>query len=141
MKYRNYTDEQIIENAKTSKSMAELLRSVGLKARGSNFKTMRKKIEILCIDTSHWTGELWSKGRTLKSIEDYSSRMARRKKLISIRGYKCEGCGVSDWLGHELLIEVHHIDGNNKNNQIDNLQLLCPNCHSITPNFRNKKRS
>jgi 5-methylcytosine-specific restriction endonuclease McrA len=138
---KRYSDQDIIDNAKIVESMAGLLCSLGLKACGGNFQTIKQKVKILCVDTGHWTGKLWNKDRTLKSIEEYSSKMARRKKLISIRGYKCEGCGVSDWLGHELLIEVHHIDGNNKNNQIDNLQLLCPNCHSITPNFRNKKRS
>ena len=43
----------------------------------------------------------------------------------------CEKCGVSDWLGVKLPLELHHKDGNHHNNQLENLEILCPNCHSI----------
>ena len=44
---------------------------------------------------------------------------------------KCEICGISTWFNIELPLELHHKDGNHYNNQLDNLQILCPNCHSI----------
>lgn len=49
-------------------------------------------------------------------------------------------CGIRDWNGRELVFELHHIDGNRNNNSLDNLMILCPNCHSQTDNFRNKSR-
>lgn len=49
--------------------------------------------------------------------------------------YKCSCCGISDWRGEPLSLEVHHIDGDNSNNEINNLTFLCPNCHSITSNL------
>ena len=52
----------------------------------------------------------------------------------------CELCGIEDWCGKPLSFQLHHIDGNNKNNSVDNLQLLCPNCHSQTDTYSNKKR-
>lgn len=63
-----------------------------------------------------------------------------RDKLIreGIREKKCERCGLSSWLDEEISLELHHIDGNHYNNNFDNLQILCPNCHSLTQNFRNK---
>ena len=54
------------------------------------------------------------------------------------RGRKCECCGLSEWLSEPIKLEVHHIDGNHLNNEIDNLMLLCPNCHAQTDNWRAK---
>lgn len=56
-----------------------------------------------------------------------------KKKLIrdGIKENKCEICGAHIWNGVELSLELHHIDGNHFNNDLDNLQILCPNCHSL----------
>jgi len=62
-------------------------------------------------------------------------------KYVSNRdGYKCSNCGLENWLGKTLSLDLDHIDGNNKNNKPDNLRLLCPNCHRQTPTWGNKKR-
>jgi Zn finger protein HypA/HybF involved in hydrogenase expression len=63
-----------------------------------------------------------------------------RKIIINIRGYRCENCGSSEWLGEKLQLELHHIDGDNSNGDFDNLSLLCPNCHSITNNYKGKNK-
>ena len=63
---------------------------------------------------------------------------AIRKYLIEQAGYKCEKCGwgeINESTGCSPL-EIHHIDGNWTNNKRDNLQVLCPNCHSLTPNYK-----
>ena len=63
------------------------------------------------------------------------------KRLINegIKERKCECCGNTKWLGSPIVLELHHIDSNRTNNNLSNLQLLCPNCHSITDNFKSKK--
>jgi len=61
-----------------------------------------------------------------------------RKLLIGDVDSCCELCNTSEWLGSPITLEVHHIDGNNKNNELSNLQILCPNCHSQTDNYRAK---
>lgn len=65
-----------------------------------------------------------------------------KKFLLEIgRSYACERCrNGGAWLGEVLVLQVHHVDGNPKNNRPHNLQFLCPNCHWITPTMCNRKR-
>lgn len=71
----------------------------------------------------------------LEYIESDSVIKSHLLKLKLIRDglkeNKCELCGASEWLGIKLPLELHHKDGNHFNNNLDNLEILCPNCHSI----------
>lgn len=60
--------------------------------------------------------------------------------LIEIRGRQCECCKNTLWLNKPINLQVHHIDGDKTNNKLENLQLLCLNCHSYTNNFGTKNR-
>jgi hypothetical protein len=60
------------------------------------------------------------------------------KTLAELRGYACEVCGISEHNGKPLKLECDHIDGDHTNNMITNLRLICPNCHSQTPTYKNK---
>jgi predicted RNA-binding Zn-ribbon protein involved in translation (DUF1610 family) len=61
-----------------------------------------------------------------------------RHKVIP---YKCDLCGMTgQWLNGEIALELHHKDGDNTNNEIDNLSYLCPNCHALTDNYRGKNK-
>lgn len=57
-------------------------------------------------------------------------------KLIKegIKENKCERCGCDEWLGQPIPLELHHKDGNHYNNKLNNLEILCPNCHALEPN-------
>lgn len=52
-----------------------------------------------------------------------------------LKDNSCEACGISEWLGKPLSLALHHVNGDGRDNRLENLQLLCPNCHSQTENF------
>jgi len=58
--------------------------------------------------------------------------------LLGIKEEKCERCGLKFWNGQPLSLELHHKDGNPYNNSLENFEILCPNCHSQTENFRGR---
>lgn len=69
------------------------------------------------------------------------SKTAQRNRLLIEQGFKCAKCHrIFRWLGLPLPSQIHHIDGNDKNRTRENSELLCPNCHSITPNYMFKGR-
>ena len=71
---------------------------------------------------------------------DYeNAHVGSLKKYYLDEHPNCEVCGVSEWNGQSLRLEVHHIDSDTTNNTFDNFQALCPNCHSLTEGFRGRK--
>lgn len=69
----------------------------------------------------------------------YSSSIRKYILLNEIFEYKCNRCGIDEWMGEKITLDIEHKDGNNWNNKKDNLEFLCPNCHSLTSTFRKKK--
>lgn len=139
-KYKNYTDEDIINKVKEVKSLSALLKVLNLKSAGGNFANMKRNLQRLEVDTTHWRGQAWNKDEQFKNYSDYSRPVRIKPHLIKLRGHKCESCGLTEWLGLPIVLELHHINGDRTHNDAENLQLLCPNCHSITDNWRNRKR-
>ena len=64
-----------------------------------------------------------------------------RNRIILEQNGKCNKCGLSEWLGEKLVLEIDHKDGNHQNNDRDNLEGLCPNCHSLTPTWRGRNKN
>lgn len=139
-KYREYTNDDVIRICKEVKSLAGLLKELGLKPAGGNYANMQRLIQQLSIDTSHWTGSLWNKGKQLKNWSDYTQAKALKPHLCKVKNNTCESCGNKEWMNKPIPLEVHHIDGNRTNNEVDNLQLLCCNCHALTENWRRVKK-
>lgn len=61
-----------------------------------------------------------------------------KKRLFWEQEGKCNKCGLSEWLGKPISLEIEHKDGNHQNNDRDNIELLCPNCHAQTDTYRGK---
>lgn len=103
------------------------------------------------IDVSHFSSEPWNKGKKIRSEKYYLSDIhellvenSPHKNTTKLKEHlfscglkikKCEICGLED---SSIVLELHHINGDPTDNRICNLQILCPNCHSKTSNFRGK---
>jgi len=63
------------------------------------------------------------------------SHVKSRVLKARLKANRCEDCGLDEWLGQPVSLALHHVNGDGKDNRLENLQLLCPNCHSQTPTF------
>lgn len=153
MRKVKYTKELLEENIKDCYSFAELCRRLGLKPEGSNPKTLRKKMDEFGIDYSHFTGQKWRQNTDNPIyVNKYLPKLCKHSSLSSANAKnlldklklkdinKCEMCGLTEWQDKPIVCELHHINGDSTDNRIENLQILCPNCHSQTVNFRSRNR-
>jgi len=155
-KKQTWTTKQLISAVSCCYSLAGVLNVLGLKPAGGNYKTIKKAIENLSISTTHWTGQGHLKGKKhnwnrniklsdiLSGDASYTSSNRLKKRLIDegIFAYTCFICGLSSWQGGPIVLHLDHINGQNTDNSLSNLRLLCPNCHSQTSTYcgRNKKK-
>lgn len=65
---------------------------------------------------------------------------ALKTYLIETTEYKCCECGISEYNNKPIVLELEHKDGNSENNELDNLALICPNCHSQTSTYKNRNK-
>jgi len=72
------------------------------------------------------------------SIQSY--KLKNRLLKDGVFAHKCTGCCRAKWLGRPVPLELDHINGENKDNRLENLRLLCPNCHALTTTYRSKNR-
>lgn len=104
---------------------------------------VKKIIEDYRLDISHFKGQGWNKNNIDYSIFQYDKATKTSvllRALTILRGWVCEKCGRIEWEGQRIPLCVHHIDGDHINNKIENLQVLCPNCHAQTDNYCGKNK-
>ena len=155
---RTWSDDDLRQAVASSKSIAGVIRALGLKVGGSVYTLMHARIDALDLDTSHFTGQAWSRGRSvttrpgrpladiLVAQSDYRTTSMLRKRLIKegLKPAYCEICGLDEWRGKPLSLQLDHINGARTDNRLENLRIVCPNCHSQTDtwcvkNVRNRR--
>lgn len=149
-------DEEIIKAVKESTSIRKVLETLKLPDTGGHRTWIKKKIISLKLDTSHFLlhptkGKKGKPGIGNKKIElkdilvenstYQTSKLKKRLIEEGLKEQKCECCGNTEWNGKPIPLQIHHINGDHFDNRIENLQVLCPNCHSQTDNFGSKNKT
>lgn len=154
-KLRSWTDEQLEIAIKNSKSYRAVIKDLGLVPAGGNYVQVQKRVGELGFDTNHFTGKGWSRGMTYHNkrspaIDDLlvigsSTQSYKLKRRLYESGLKLPICELCGWAqvseDGRIPLELDHINGAHNDNRLENLRILCPNCHSLqlTHRGRNKK--
>lgn len=159
---RKWSDTQLKKAIESCSTISSVIRYLGLRPSGDNFNHIRKHIKRIG-GYQHFNATSKNTIKKLGKVEhNMEKRQKARKKPLeeiltldssyqssklrqrlldeSIFEYVCSFCGLSEWLGDKIPLELDHINGRHSDNRIENLRLLCPNCHTLTPTYRGKKR-
>ena len=144
-------EEFYIDLIKSSNSLIEVCRKANIVPTTGNYDTLKKVIKENDVDISHFKRLGGVSNSGIK--KDTSEYLIKGSKITSFKlknkllkeGYKehkCENpeCGLTEWHGKSIPLELHHINGDNTDNRLENLQLLCPNCHSLTDTYGGKNQ-
>ena len=147
------TDEQFVSLIKNSTNISEVLFKLGYSIKGNSwgFSQVRRRMDDLGLDMSSFKGKSailnLNKNRSLNEKDLFKenckhNRNNLRKYIIknNIIPYKCAICGVTEWNGKTLSLELDHINGINNDNRLENLRFLCPNCHSQTTTYGSRNQ-
>lgn len=152
-KSTRYTVEDLKQAVAEARSYAEVLKKLGLRPAGGNYKYLRERLDLLKIDYSHFKHQGWARNQVVgpkRPLTEYlcirprfratNSRLKSRLLSEGILEYRCSVCDLVEWQGGPIPLELDHISGVNTDNRIENLRLVCPNCHALTPTYRGRNR-
>ena len=139
-----WKDEQLIDAIPKCKSFGEVASYLNM-SRSTNTLLKKRSIELK-LDFSHFR----ISGYDPSPIEElltndrkytYPSHKLKNRLLSEgLKEHKCECCGITEWNGKPAPIELDHINGNHHDNRLENLRILCPNCHAQTDTYRGKNK-
>ncbi len=155
MRLRKWTEKELKQAVKDSRSIRQVLKILHLKEAGGNYAQIKKYVENYKINTSHLKGRGWNKGLkgfvstrriSLKRIlvENSSFQSYKLKNRLISEGLKPSYCAECGWAKKSkdgrLPLEIDHINGDSRDNRLVNLRILCPNCHSLKLTHRGRNR-
>jgi len=154
MKQRSWTAEELKNAVKNSFSYRQVLSKLGLREAGGNYEQIKKYIAEYNLDKRHFKGRGWNLGlrgigKPLISLDEIlvknnnfqSFKLKKRLFAAGLKSQCCEKCGWAEKTSSGYLpLELDHINGDRHDNRLENLRILCPNCHSLTPTHRGRIR-
>ena len=155
-KIYNYSSEELQQFLDESNSYRDVLIKVGLGLRGKNTDTLKRIIKEFNLNETKLNENrknLYQKcaykthsktQRPLEEILQKNTKFQGTKLLLKLfeaglKQRKCEKCGITEWNGEPISLQIHHKDGDITNNELENIGVLCPNCHSQTKNYAGRK--
>ncbi len=151
---RSWTDQKLVSAVLISVSYRQVISLLGLIPAGGNYEQVKQRISSLGLDVTHFTGSLWNAGTTyhnksrvelanllVKNSNVQSCKLKNRLYEVGLKQPICEMCGWAEVsLDGRIPVELDHINGDRYDNRIENLRVLCPNCHSLQITHRGKNK-
>ncbi|GAA1104090.1 HNH endonuclease [Pseudonocardia alni] len=142
----HWTDDDLAAAVRDAETVSAVLRRLGYAPSGGMHRLVVGHIRRLGLDTTHFRGQTWSRGRPaatraprpLSEVLVRNSPMRNtghlRKRLVAagLKEARCERCGLVRWRDRPLPLHLDHVNGDHTDNRLENLRILCPNCHAQT---------
>ena len=148
---REYAIDKLIENADKCVNMLDLCHRMGIESvGGEDYREVRNLAKELGVELVFSFKQNKPSMKSVKLPNEmvfvkngHTSTTNLKKKIIreGLKEYKCEKCGITEWQGEPISLQIHHINGDHHDNRLENLQFLCPNCHSQTDTYAGKNSS
>lgn len=142
---RKWNDKELILAVQKENSIKKVLKRLGLYPGAGNYPTIKRHIDRLGLDTSHWRKRKQEQKCCYNNEQIFIQHSFYNKCRLKTRiledhliEFKCQHCGIIEWQGEILSLHLDHINGDCNDNRIENLRFLCPNCHSLTENYCGK---